>query len=327
MRRYMVKGRIHCSFRQIAAETEGGDQKGARYGRLSATDPNVQQQPARDEFAKRWRSIYVPDEGRLWGSMDYSQQEPRWTTHFAAVSPIRSRSIAQETAQAYHDNPDLDNHQFMAELTGLPRKFAKNIYLGVCYGEGGPKLCSEIGQPTRWAIMQFNPRRTTLFATRSEALEARLTVSGDARIQEVAGEEGQRVLDQFNDRAPFIRELAWLATDMAKRRGFVRTILGRTLRFGTKPDGSYEWTHKALNRIIQGSGADQMKAAMVAVDEQMPEVILQLQVHDELTASLTDVKQGKDIAEIMMNIIPNTKVPFRVDVEIGPSWGEAELVK
>jgi DNA polymerase I-like protein with 3'-5' exonuclease and polymerase domains len=175
--------------------------------------------------------------------------------------------------------------------------------------------------------MQFNPRKTTVFDTRDEAMSARKTIMGDARIQEIAGEAGQAILDQFNERAPFIKELATLARDKATRLGCVRTILGRLLHFPQRIDGSYEFTHKGLNRVIQGSGADQVKAAMVEIDKEFPNEFMQLQVHDELAGSLTSIAQGKRVAEIMINVIPDTKVPFRVDLEVGPSWGEAELVK
>ena len=88
IRRYMVDDRIHCTFNQIARMDEKGDHKGARYGRLSAVDPNLQQQPSPDrdpEIAGEWRKIFIPEEGAIWGCNDYSQQEPRWTTHFASI--------------------------------------------------------------------------------------------------------------------------------------------------------------------------------------------------------------------------------------------------
>ena len=136
IRRHITNGRIHCTYNQIARESETGEQRGVRYGRLSATDPNMQQQPSPDrdpDLAGEWRKIYLPEEGADWVCSDYSQQEPRWTTHFAAKIDLPG---AREAALAYRANPDLDNHQFMADLTGLKRTYAKLIYLGLCYGEG-----------------------------------------------------------------------------------------------------------------------------------------------------------------------------------------------
>lgn len=321
IRRYEINGRIHCTYNQMAREDDSGhnERVGVRYGRLSAVHPNLQQQPSRDDFANLWRKIYVPEEGCIFYSNDYSQQEPRWTTHFAAVMKLPK---AEEAAQAYWDNPKIDNHQFMADLTGLPRKFAKNIYLGLCYGEGGAKLCRELGLPTRWAVRIGRSREIIYRETREEALQVRAQ-NGDGFMWEAAGLEGQQILDTFDERAPFIRKLAKAATKRAEAAGFVRTYGGRVLHFPQRDDGSYEWTHKALNRVIQGSSADQVKAAIVEVDRAGH--FLQLQVHDELDGSARSLKEAMEVAEIMRHVAGETKVPFRVDVETGPSWGELKL--
>lgn len=318
VRTHMVNGRIHTTFNQIARETEGGDQKGARYGRLSSVEPNLQQQPARDEFATMWRSIYIPEEGALWCANDYSQQEPRWTTHFAAISNLPG---AREAAQAYHDDPLLDNHQFMADLTGLPRKQAKNVYLGLCYGEGGAKLCRDLGLPTRWTLVYGRGRQRIqeFFPTREAALQAKgKTQDPSARVWEAAGEEGQRVLDTFDARAPFIRKLARKAEEVAKKRGYIVTGGGRHLHFPQREDGSYDWAHKALNRLIQGTSADQTKRALVEIDK--GGYFIQLQVHDEIDGSVASEEEGRAIAKIMREVMP-AEVPFRVDSEFGESWG------
>lgn len=319
IRRYQVNGRIHCTFNQIAMETEGGDQKGARYGRLSCEDPNLQQQPSRDEFAAMWRSIYLPEEGAQWASNDYSQQEPRWTTHFAAEMDLPG---ARAAAQQYHDDPDLDNHQFMADLTGLPRKFAKNVYLGLCYGEGGAKLSDDLGLPSRWAMAAgWGKTRVMLyFETQEEALASRQDHEG-GYVWRTAGEEAQHVIDTFDNRAPFIRKVAEAAEKRAKKVGCVKTGGGRRLNFSQRQDGSYDYTHKSLNRVIQGTSADQTKKALVEADA--AGYWIMIQVHDELGNSVGSKKEALEIADIMSNVMP-ARVPFRVDVEIGPSWGEAK---
>jgi DNA polymerase I-like protein with 3'-5' exonuclease and polymerase domains len=294
IRQHLTRGRIHCIFNQLAREGDDGQGvKGARYGRLSCEHPNFQQQPARDEFAKQWRSIYVPDDGGLWASADYSQQEPRMTTHYAVKSRCTRANVA---AERYRNDPLTDNHQMMAELTGLPRKQAKNLYLGMCYGMGGAKLCDELGLPTK--IIERNGRNIR-----------------------VAGDEGQAVIDKFNSHAPFIRELARKCTDLASRRGFIVTLLGRRCHFPKDPEGNFDWTHKALNRLIQGSSADQTKAAMVAVDK--AGYRLQLQVHDELDLTVVSREEAEGVAECMRTCV-DLEVPSQVDVEVGPSWGEVE---
>jgi DNA polymerase I-like protein with 3'-5' exonuclease and polymerase domains len=311
---YMVNGRIHCTFNQIARESENGDQKGARYGRLSSADPNMQQQPARDEFAKMWRSIYIPEEGCLWASCDYSQQEPRWATHYAAICDLPKAKIA---AQTYHNDPHVDNHQFMAELTGLPRKHAKSIFLGLCYGEGGAKLCRELGLPTRWALR--DKQRLEYFNTKEDALAYRSEL-GNGYVFETAGESGQTIIDTFDARAPFIRMLAKKCQEKAQRTGCIITGGGRKLHFPQAEDGTYDWTHKALNRLIQGTSADQTKKALVALEE--AGYFVQLQVHDEIASSVKTKEEAEEIAEIMRTVM-QAEVPFRVDIEIGTSWGES----
>lgn len=317
IRRYMVDGRVHCTFNQIARETEAGDQKGARYGRLSATDPNLQQQPSRDEFAAMWRSIYLPEEGADWACCDFSQQEPRWTTHFAAVMRLEG---AEKAARAYCDDPTLDNHQFMADLTGLPRKFAKNVYLGLCYGEGGGKLCDDLGLPTRWALAigRGRSREVLYFATQQEAFDERREQEGGF-IWRAAGEEGQKILDTFDSRAPFIRKLAKEAEKRVKDRGLITTGGGRQIHFPQRKDGSYDWAHKGLNRLIQGTSADQMKKAMVEIDAAGHHMMLQ--VHDETDCSVDGESEAQAIAAIMQDTM-TARVPFKVDIEIGPNWGE-----
>ena len=81
-------------------------------------------------------------------------------------------------------------------------------------------------------------------------------------MRRAAGAEGQAILDKFDERAPFIRKLAKNAESIVKRRGYIITAGGRRLNFTQRPDGSYDWTHKSLNRLIQGTSADQMKRAM-----------------------------------------------------------------
>lgn len=322
IRRYQVGGRIHCTFNQIAREDDKGDQRGARYGRLSGTDPNMQQQPYRNEFGKMWRSIYVPEEGSVWNSADYSQQEPRWTTHYAAELDLPG---ARDTAAEYTSNPLLDNHDFMAQLTGLERKYAKNVYLGLCYGEGGAKLSRDCGLPTRWALNtgRWRDRKTEFFQTREEAFQAKAK-AGEGYVYETAGVEGQEIIDKFDERAPFIRRVADKAKKQATKNGYVVTGGGRKLHFPQKQDGTYDWVHKALNRVIQGTSADQMKRAMVAIDRDVPDLFLQLQVHDEVDFSESDPKRAEQVCQIMREALPSKWLPFRVDLERGPSWGEIE---
>ena len=138
---------------------------------------------------------------------------------------------------------------------------------------------------------------------------------------EVAGDEAQRIMDTVNSKLPFLKEMERLCREQADKNGYVRTLLGRKCRFKLGEDGLNYWgTQKALNRLIQGSSADQTKAAMVLADKEGYE--LQLQVHDELALSVASRDEAEGLSELMRNCV-ELRVPSKVDVEIGPSWGEA----
>ena len=321
--RLMTKeGRLHPSYNQLPRDKGdsggGGDIKGARFGRLSSENPNIQQQPSRDEFAVMWRSIYLPDEGGMWLCADYSQQEPRMTTHYAYLAGIQSASAA---VNAYRTDPLTDNHQMMSDLTGVPRKLAKIIFLGLCYGMGGAKLSRGLGLSTRWLVSVGRNQRQ-YFDTRYAAAEF-AQGKPTARMWEVAGEEAQAILDKFNGAAGYVGTLSKKCEEAAQKRGFIRTLLGRKCRFPLDDNGSYDWTYRALNRLIQGSAADQTKRAMVEVDRAGYD--MQMQVHDELDGTVYSVKEAKAIGEIMENCV-KLEVPNRVDIEIGPNWGEIKAV-
>jgi DNA polymerase I-like protein with 3'-5' exonuclease and polymerase domains len=301
IRTHMINGRIHCTFNQLKREKDdgSGDTSGAITGRLSSCDPNLQQQPSRDkELAPMWRSIYIPDEGGKWACLDFSQQEPRWITHYAFTLGLMG---AKEAAQRYINNPKTDNHQMMSDMTGIRRKLAKNIFLGLCYGMGGTKLCREhLHLPTKWIELR------------------------NGKMIEVAGDAGQKILDQFNAKVPYVKRLAEVAQSKAASRGWIRTIYHRICRFPKDKSGhSYDFTYKALNKLIQGSSADQIKKAMVEADAEG--IRIQLQVHDELDLTFWKMKEIKRLKEIMETGIP-AKVPHRVVMETGPSWGQLKKI-
>ncbi len=292
IRKHEVNGRIHTSFRQCRASHSGFDafESGAAFGRLSCTDPNLQQQPSHGAVGKMWRAIFVPDNGLRWHSADYSAQEPRLYTHFAAKAGIAG---ADSFARQWVVSPRMDVHQAVADICGITRSEAKIIGLGLAYGMGGAKLCRSLGLPT-----------------------AHHSVNGIVR--EVAGPEGEALLQRYNTRFPFLRNLARLCTRAAEQRGYVRILTGRKCRFEADSAGRRQQTHKALNRLIQGSAASQMKLAMIAADR--AGVSPQLQVHDELCASGTDT-QADAMRQCMEDAV-KLRVPSVVDVASGNSWGE-----
>lgn len=310
--RHAVDGRIHTTLVQMAGETEAGGTRGARFGRMASQDPNLQQQPARESFGKMWRSIYIPEAGMIWCCADISQQEPRWAAHFAGLLKLPG---AADMVRRYNEDPTTDNHTLMAEITGLKRGDAKIVGLGIMYGEGGYKLCMDLGHPTTTKVRY----RGEIYEADSEQGQKALELGG--KRFRAAGPEGQRILDRYDESAPFVRKLSNICRDTAERRGFIRTILGRRCRFPPDANGNADWTYRALNRLIQGSSADQMKKAMIEVERAGH--YLQLQVHDELDLSVRDEEEGRRVGEIIRDAVPAT-VPFKVDVELGRSWGEIQ---
>jgi DNA polymerase I-like protein with 3'-5' exonuclease and polymerase domains len=296
IRRYEIKGRIHCTFNQLRGQKDDGDLKGTRTGRMSATNPNLQQQPIRDpEIGAEWRKIYVKDDDCIhWASLDYSQQEPRITVHYAELLNLPG---AKELGDRYRNDPSTDWHTANAELTGLKRIDAKNCGLGLGYGMGGGKLCKQwLKLPTKWIVR--NGKRI-----------------------EVAGDEGQRIMDAFHAGAPYMMALAKRCEHAANRRGYITTLLGRRLRFERDASGNYDRVYKAMNKLIQGSAADQTKKAMIEADAQG--IPIALQVHDELNLSVQSPVESTILMQIMQDTV-KLRVPMRVDVGLGPSWGEAK---
>jgi DNA polymerase I-like protein with 3'-5' exonuclease and polymerase domains len=166
-----------------------------------------------------------------------------------------------------------------------------------CYGMGGAKLCRRLGLQTKW-------------------------IEKDGRQIEVAGEEGDAIIKKFHAMVPFVRELVDRVQGVAAARGYIRTLSGRRCRFPVSEDGkSREWLHAALNRLIQGSSADQTKQAMVALAA--AGFALQLQVHDEINLSVNSAADADAVARIMETTTP-LLVPSRVEAKVAANWGKAK---
>jgi DNA polymerase I-like protein with 3'-5' exonuclease and polymerase domains len=295
--KYEHKGRVHAEINQLRS-----DNGGTVSGRLSMSNPNLQQLPARNkEFGPKIRSLFLPEEGSKWGSFDYSQQEPRMVVHYAA-SIGDGYEGSQELVAAY-ENASADFHQTVADLCGIERTQAKTIGLGLMYGMGKNKLAASLG---------------------------------------LSKEDADVLISKYNRKVPFVKMLSDRCMKKANDDGVIRTKKGRKCRFDkweTKDWGLHmadteenirakygkdnmkrAYTYKALNRLIQGSAADQTKQAIVSCAEAGHLPILQ--IHDELCFNITDEHQTKKIKSIMENCM-EFKVPSVVDVSIGDDFGQA----
>jgi DNA polymerase I-like protein with 3'-5' exonuclease and polymerase domains len=301
--RYEHKGRIHAEINQLR-----GDNGGTVSGRLSMSNPNLQQVPARNkEYGKLIRGLFLPEEGCKWGSFDYSQQEPRLVVHYAATTDkaLGGLTGSEQLIKAYQ-NDDTDFHQTVAQMAGIPRGQAKTINLGIFYGMGSNKLSKQLG---------------------------------------ITFDEAKALLREYDNKVPFVRELANRVMQQADKSGSIKTIMGRRCRFdkweprayglhkamtekeyiaeyGSLNSAKRAMTYKALNRLIQGSAADQVKAAMVKCDKLGHTPMLQ--IHDELCFSVETEEDEAEIKKYMEhNDDINLMVPSKVDVAIGDNWGEA----
>ena len=312
-RKHIVGDRIHPSFKQMRSSSdddgdEGGDEEGgsgARFGRCSAQHPNVQAQMKRSkEILKRWRKVLIPDEGKGWISGDFSSQEPRWAVHYAEECNLRG---ARAAGNAFRSDPLLDPYKLIVDLVktgkeldlGKLRDDMKEVYLGRCYGMGGGKLSHKLKLPTVW---KTNDRTGFVY--------------------EAAGEEAQEIINRFDHGVPYVKDLAKLCTKSAQAKGYgILGIDGRRVRFELMPDGKLKDEHKALNKLIQYAAAWQTKKAFIQLDaEGFP---LQLTVHDEFDYSEDDDNRARHMAEVMCEVY-RLRVPSRVDVKKGRSYGELE---
>ena len=211
----------------------------------------------------------------------------------ADYSQIEFRYLAHyaggDLARAYNEDPDIDFHQMCAELVGIPRRPAKNINFGIVYGMGKKLMAAKLGLSL-----------------------------GEAAI----------LLEEYHARLPEVSRLYNRADRRANQRGYIVTWGGRKRRFEARGRG-YANTHKALNALLQGSAADLMKKAMIAVDDGLDweATPMHLTVHDELDFSAPREKRararfGRMLREKMEDF--QLRVPVKLDIEWGEDWGHVK---
>jgi DNA polymerase-1 len=275
-------GRIHPTFNQLGAAT----------GRLSAADPNVQNIPIRSEEGIRIREAFIPAEGNLLLSADYSQVELRILAHY---------SKDESLVAAFEQGDDI-HRRTAAEVAGLElsevddgqRDRAKAVNFGIIYGLSAFGLANQLGIAT---------------AEAQETIDAYF-----ARYRGV-----RRFLDETIERA---RERGFVQTWLGRRR-YLPDLASRnrTLRSAAE--------RMAVNSVIQGTAADLIKKAMVSLDEAISTAgstaRMILQVHDELVFEVAPGEVDSLTAlvrEKMEGVLP-LGVPLRVDVGVGANWREA----
>lgn len=274
-------GRIHTSFNQVGTST----------GRVSSSDPNLQNIPIRSEEGKRIREAFVPEEGYVLLSADYSQIELRLLAHFSGDEGLRA---------AFRAGSDIHNRT-ASEIFGVPegmvtpdmRRLSKSINFGIIYGISAFGLARQLGTSVSIARNYMN-EYFKRYSSVKKYMEESVRVAQDRGYAETI----------LGRRRP-IPELG--STD-------------RTLR------GIGERT--AINTPIQGSAADILEIAMVKIHDKLASGYkskMILQVHDELLFEV-----HKDELDVISRMVKEEmegaltlEVPVRVDIGVGKSWAEA----
>jgi len=291
--KHSVDGRIHADINQIRS-----DAGGTVTGRFSMSNPNLQQIPARHpELGPMIRSIFIPEEKHVWGSFDYSQQEPRILVHYAKLQNLEG---VDEIVDAYNKG-DADFHQVVADMAGIERKQAKTINLGLMYGMGKNKLMAELGlmkESAEKLIRQYHSKAPFVKKLMDNVSRK---ANDRGKIRTLGGRACHFDLwqpVQFGVFKPLPLEQARKEYDEPLKRAF---------------------TYKALNKLIQGSAADMTKKSMVALYKNG--IIPHIQIHDEVDISIESPKKAEQIIEIMESAV-ELQVPNKVDYEQGANWGE-----
>jgi DNA polymerase I-like protein with 3'-5' exonuclease and polymerase domains len=286
---------------------------GTRSLRFSYSHPPLQQMPKHDEeLAPLIRSVFLPEEDEVWASCDYSQQEFRLVVHYATRKNFRGAAAARDR---YISDPSFDIHAYASELTGgkISRQDGKTFNFMTIYG-AGPE-------------------------TTSKQLKKSLS-------------ETKVLLGLYNEKMPFISQLAIACKNAAHREGFFTLFNsarrhfnlwapGGKLQEGAGPcerneamrrtrDPGHPWygqklwraeTYKALNALIQSAAAIQTKEWMRACFREG--VIPLLQMHDSLDLSVSSPEKAEMVARLGEEVI-KLEVPMVVDVKYGRNWGDAK---
>jgi DNA polymerase-1 len=292
-------GRVHTDFNQAVTAT----------GRLSSSNPNLQNIPIRTVFSRRIRKAFLPQEGWSLISADYSQIELRILTHLSGEEVL---------VQAYNDGDDV--HALTArlllekdEVTPEERRLGKTINFGVIYGMGAQRLARETdlsGAQAKEFLSKYKQRYPKVFAFLE--LQERLALSR-GYVETILGRRRPFPFDPNGLGRLLGKDPLEIELDVARRAGMEAQQL-----------------RAAANAPIQGSSADIIKLAMVRLHheleaEALPARLL-LQVHDELVleAAPEALEAVRARVKAVMESAVTLKVPLLVETGVGPNWMEAK---
>ena len=285
-------GRVHTSFRQDVAAT----------GRLSSTDPNLQNIPVRTEEGRNIRSAFrAGEDGWLLLAADYSQIELRVLAHFCGDDALREaffndRDIHTQVASEVYSVP-------LDEVTSAQRRSAKAINFGIIYGQ---------------------------------------SPFGLAKSLQISKGEAAEFIQAYFARFPGVRKFIEETIMTCRAQGYVSTMFDRRRRIkGVRDYASLNDARKqvmieperiAVNTVIQGSAADLIKIAMLRVHRRLAQSGLNarmlLQIHDELVFEVkqSDCESLSKLVREEMSAVAQLSVPLKVDVKAGLNWAECEPI-
>jgi DNA polymerase-1 len=275
-----VTGRLHTCFNQTVTAT----------GRLSSSNPNLQNIPVRTELGKTVRKAFLPtSQDGLILSADYSQIELRVMAHLSGDEGLKrafaeGRDIHASTASEVFDVP-------FAEITAEQRRKAKAINFGIIYGISPFGLAEQLG---------------------------------------IEHEEAEAYISEYFREFPGVRDFLDRQVEEAARSGFITTIMGRRREIPELAEGNVRMRRLgerlAFNTPIQGSAADIIKVAMIHIHRRLEEAGhrsgIILQVHDELVCDVEkdEADEVQEIVRMEMEGACELDVPLKVDMGLGPSW-------
>lgn len=276
-------GRVHTSFSLAGTNT----------GRLSSSDPNLQNIPIRTEDGRKIREAFIPADGHLLLSVDYSQIELRLAAEMADIKALK---------QAFHDG--IDVHAATAsQVFGVPldqmtpdiRRNAKAINFGIIYGISGFGLAKQLG---------------------------------------IGNAEAAEYIKKYLARFPELKTFMDGAKEFARQHGYVETLYGRKCfvrGINDKNPAMRSFAERqAINAPLQGTAADIMKRAMIALAPALAQAGLGakmlLQVHDELLFEVPEAEKDateKLVKQVMEAAGPGISLPLVVEAGWGQNWAEA----
>ena len=276
-------GRIHGTFNQTITAT----------GRISSTEPNLQNIPVRMELGREIRKVFVPEEGYTFVDADYSQIELRILAHM---------SEDERLIGAYREAQDIHAitasqvfHIPLGEVTPLQRRNAKAVNFGIVYGISAFGLSEDLS---------------------------------------ISRKEAEEYIDKYFETYPGVKAFLDRQVEEGKEKGFVVTLFGRRRPIPELKSANFMQRsfgeRVAMNSPIQGTAADIMKLAMIAVDRELRKRNLKskivLQVHDELLVETwkPEITEVEEILEKKMREAADLRVALEVEAHSGGSWYDAK---